>query len=170
MAENDAEQAAAPAEKKSDKLKAIIVLVAVLLLEGGTIFITMRLTGPKAVTGMEVAEEQEDPAKQIIEQLVVEMRAPNMKTGKTYLYDFTVVATFKQEDLDAVQERLLKREHMINDRLRTIIAISDPKDLKEPGLEILRRQIKVELETILDSKDIIQEVLIPKCTPLRTDV
>ena len=103
MAENEAEQAATPTEKKFGKLNSLILVVVILLLEGGTIFITVKLAGgPKQASGMVVAEEQEDPAKQIIEQLVVEMRAPNMKTGKTYLYDFTVVATFKQEDLETV--------------------------------------------------------------------
>lgn len=171
MAENEAEQAATPTEKKFGKLNSLILVVVILLLEGGTIFITVKLAGgPKQASGMVVAEEQEDPAKQIIEQLVVEMRAPNMKTGKTYLYDFTVVATFKQEDLETVKEELAKREHMINDRLRTIVATSDPKDLNEPGLETLRRRIKHKLEAIFESEDLVQEVLIPKCTPFRTDV
>ena len=94
-----------------------------------------------------------------------------MKTGKTYLYDIKVVANFVREDLDGgVSETLANRENTIHDRLRTIIASADPKDLNEPGLEALRRQIKHTLEEILETEDVVKEILIPQCTPFRTDL
>ena len=60
---------------------------------------------------------------------------------------------------------------MIRDRIRTIIAESDPDKLgggTEPGLETLRRQIKYQLDEIV-GEGLIDEVLVPKCIPFRTD-
>jgi flagellar basal body-associated protein FliL len=63
------------------------------------------------------------------------------------------------------------RGALIQDRIRTIIAQSDPDKLgggSEPGLETLRRQVKFQLDDVLGS-GLIQEVLVPKCIPFRAD-
>ena len=60
---------------------------------------------------------------------------------------------------------------MIKDRVRTIIAQNDPEKLgggSEPGLETLRRQVKHQLDGII-GEGLIDEVLIPKCIPIRSD-
>jgi len=60
---------------------------------------------------------------------------------------------------------------LIKDRIRTIIAQSDPEKLgggSEPGLETLRRQVKYQLDEIVGEK-IVDEVLVPRCIPFRTD-
>jgi flagellar basal body-associated protein FliL len=60
---------------------------------------------------------------------------------------------------------------LIKDRVRTIIAQSDPDKLiggAEPGLETLRRQVKYQLDEII-GEGLIDEVLVPKCIPFRTD-
>ena len=60
---------------------------------------------------------------------------------------------------------------MIRDRIRTIIAESDPEKLgggSEPGLETLRRQVKYQLDVIV-GEGLIDEVIVPKCIPFRTD-
>ena len=56
---------------------------------------------------------------------------------------------------------------MIKDRIRTIIAQSDPEKLgggSEPGLETLRRQVKYQLDEIV-GEGVIDEVVVPKCIP-----
>jgi flagellar basal body-associated protein FliL len=60
---------------------------------------------------------------------------------------------------------------LIQDRIRTIIAQSDPEKLSggsEPGLETLRRQVKYQLDEIIGD-GMIDEVLVPRCIPFRTD-
>jgi len=60
---------------------------------------------------------------------------------------------------------------LIQDRIRTIIAQSDPEKLSgglEPGLETLRRQVKYQLDEII-GPEMIDEVLVPRCIPFRTD-
>ena len=62
---------------------------------------------------------------------------------------------------------LTDRAALIKDRIRTIIAQSDPEKLgggSEPGLETLRRQIKYQLDEIV-GEGVIDEVVVPKCIP-----
>jgi len=105
------------------------------------------------------------------EIVVVEMKAPNKMSGKTFLYDVSIYAVTKGAHEEEVKKTFKAREALIKDRIRTIIAQSDPEKLgggSEPGLETLRRQVKYQLDEIVGEK-IIDEVLVPRCIPFRTD-
>lgn len=109
--------------------------------------------------------------KKLYEQPLVEFRAPNKMSGRTFLYDISIYAVVKGEHMDKVAKTLKDREALIKDRVRTIIAQSDPEKLgggSEPGLETLRRQVKYQLDELL-GEGLIEEVLVPRCIPFRTD-
>ena len=111
-----------------------------------------------------------DPKKQI-EIMVVEFRAPNKIGGKTFLYDVSMYAVVKARNKTQVETAFKERGALIKDRVRTIIAQSDPDKLgggAEPGLETLRRQVRYQLEQIV-GEGLIDEVLVPRCIPFRTD-
>jgi flagellar basal body-associated protein FliL len=50
-----------------------------------------------------------------------------------------------------------------------VIRSSEPQDLQEDGLETLRRQIRHELSQVVGDEKMIEEILIPKCTPFKVD-
>ena len=103
--------------------------------------------------------------------MVVEFRAPNKIGGKTFLYDVSIYAVCRQKNKAKIETAFKERGALIKDRVRTIIAQSDPEKLgggSEPGLETLRRQVKYQLDEIV-GEGIIEEVLIPRCIPFRTD-
>ncbi len=102
---------------------------------------------------------------------VTEFKAPNKKSGISYLYDLKICAITKEEYEKQVEDAITDKEPLIQDRIRTIIAQSDPDKLSggsEPGLETLRRQIKYQLDEIVGD-GMIDEVLVPRCIPFRTD-
>jgi flagellar basal body-associated protein FliL len=106
-----------------------------------------------------------------VEVLIVEFRAPNKQSGRTFLYDVAIFAMAKAEFAEQVKQTIKAREALIKDRIRTIIAQSDPEKLgggSEPGLETLRRQVKYQLDEII-GEGMIDEVLVPRCIPFRTD-
>ncbi|MFT3788930.1 MAG: hypothetical protein QM770_22615 [Tepidisphaeraceae bacterium] len=114
------------------------------------------------------------PKKELAEVPIVEFRAPNKKNGKTFLYDVVIVASVKAANEEAVKNAIEQRKGLIADKVRTIIAMSDPEKLNgsaEPGLETLRRQVKFELDSMIDpkAKGLIEEVLVPRCLPFRAD-
>jgi flagellar basal body-associated protein FliL len=105
--------------------------------------------------------------KKRVEVQVVDFRAPNKQSGRTFLYDVTIFISIKGDAEEKTKAILTERAALIKDRIRTIIAQSDPEKLgggSEPGLETLRRQIKYQLDEIVGD-GIIDEVLVPRCIP-----
>lgn len=125
--------------------------------------------GEKGKDGAPAARKygKKDP----VEIQVVELRAPNKLSGRTFLYDLSIFIVVRGEHVERATRTLKDREALIKDRVRTIIAQSDPEKLgggSEPGLETLRRQVKYQLDEIL-GEGLIDEVLVPRCIPFRTD-
>jgi len=105
------------------------------------------------------------------ELLAVEFRAPNKRTGRTFLYDVAIFVSVPGNKAEEAKKVLEQRKALISDRVRTIIAQSDPEKLgggSEPGLETLRRQVKYQLDEIM-GEGMVTEVLVPRCIPFRAD-
>jgi flagellar basal body-associated protein FliL len=111
------------------------------------------------------------PDKSPVEIQIVDFRAPNKLSGREFLYDVAMFVVVKPDNADKVKAMISSRDALIKDRIRTIIAQSDPEKLgggSEPGLETLRRQVKYQLDEILGD-GLIDEVLVPRCIPFRAD-
>ncbi len=109
--------------------------------------------------------------RKTVEVNVLDFKAPNKLSGRTFLYDVSIYLVTKSEHAEGVKQTIKEREALIKDRVRTIIAQSDPEKLgggSEPGLETLRRQVKYQLDEII-GEEMISEVLVPRCIPFRTD-
>jgi flagellar basal body-associated protein FliL len=125
----------------------------------------------KGAPGTDIAAGGKAAEKEPVELPLVDFRAPNKQSGRTFLYDVSIYLVTRQEYADRVKDLISSREALIKDRVRTIIAQSDPDKLgggSEPGLETLRRQIKYQMDEIVGD-GLVDEVLIPRCTPFRTD-
>jgi flagellar basal body-associated protein FliL len=106
-----------------------------------------------------------------VEIQLLDSRFPNKQNGRTFLYDIQIFLSCKKETGDKVKSIIADHNALIEDRVRTIIAQSDPDKLgggSEPGLETLRRQVKYQLDEIVGD-GLIDDVLIPRCIPFRTD-
>jgi flagellar basal body-associated protein FliL len=106
-----------------------------------------------------------------VEIPLIDMKAPNKRDGRTFIYSVKIVVVTRGENAERVKSLIKEREALIRDRIRTIIAQSDPDRLgggKEPGLETLRRQVKYQLDEIV-GEGVIDEVLVPDCIPFRAD-
>ncbi|MGH7179983.1 MAG: hypothetical protein ACREJC_21580, partial [Tepidisphaeraceae bacterium] len=163
-------------------------LGGVMIVEAVVLFAGFKFLGgghPQSAVGAELAVEehgsghgekgahgtQAGDKRKCVEIQVLQFRAPNKLSGRTFLYDVEVFAVTRTESADVVKAAITDRGALIKDRIRTIIAQTDPEKLgggSEPGLETLRRQVKYQLDQIV-GEGLIDEVLIPKCIPFRTD-
>jgi flagellar basal body-associated protein FliL len=181
---------AAPAKKGGLLAKTPVLLGAVMVLEAVVLLAGFKFLsgGPQHAAGAELSTTEEpdphggkgdghgggkpgDRKAKSVELTVLDFKAPNKVNGRTFLYDVSIFVVCKSEYEKQVKETLKEREALIKDRVRTIIAQSDPEKLvggSEPGLETLRRQVKYQLDTII-GEGMIEEVLVPKCIPFRTD-
>ena len=166
--------------------KTPVVIGAVMLVEAVVLFAGFKFLGggPRnagADTVVDLAATSEkgdhkggaaaDAHKDVIELPVVDIRAPNKQSGRTFLYDVSIFAVTRAESQDKLKDLISSRDALIKDRVRTIIAEMDPDKLgggSEPGLETLRRQVKFQLDQILGD-GLVVEVLVPRCMPFRTD-
>ena len=117
------------------------------------------------------AKPKKVDAKKTVEVPVLDFKAPNKVSGRTFLFDVSIFAATKGANEERVKAAIKDREALIKDRVRTIIAQADPEKLmgsSEPGLETLRRQVKYQLDMIV-GEGLIDEVLVPRCIPIRSD-
>ena len=173
--------AAAPPEKSGGLLtKLPVLLTGVMVIEAVVLFAGFKLLGgkPQRASGAELVAEGEHAGdkgaadkRKTVEVQVVEFKAPNKANGRTFLYDVSIYVVTKAEFEQRVRDTFKDKGALIQDRIRTIIAESDPEKLgggSEPGLETLRRQVKYQLDEIVGD-GLIDEVLVPRCIPFRTD-
>jgi flagellar basal body-associated protein FliL len=172
MANEKPAAAPAPAGKdeaappKKGTLKIAIAAMIVVLLEVGTVFVTMKVSGgPKTVIAEPTATAPAEKIEKDTEVKLIDAKLPNIQSGKIYMYDLQVVVKVLEKNKEKITDLFAEKEAEIRDHVRTIIASADPQALAEPGLETLRRQINYQLEQDL-GKELIKEVLLPKCTPI----
>jgi len=163
--------------------KTPVLLGGAMLVEAVVLIVGFKVVagGPKTANGADLTDYSKNSSttgaanapgpNQLVEIDVVDMKAINKQSGRTFLYDISVYITAKPENQGHLKDLITANSALIEDRIRTIIAESDPDKLGgglEPGLETLRRQIKYQLDQIL-GEGMVDEVLIPRCIPYRTD-
>jgi len=163
--------------------KTPVLLGGVMLIEAVVLFAGFKILGghPQQAPGAEISMDGKGDGKgegkggksdkKTVELPVLDTKAPNHTNGRTYLYDVSVFAVVKAENEERIKGILKDNKALIEDRLSTIIRESDPEKLgggSEPGLETLRRQVKYQLDRIA-GEGMIDEVLVPRCIPFRTD-
>jgi flagellar basal body-associated protein FliL len=124
-----------------------------------------------AKEGATKGEASTEDKNRMVEIELVEFKALNKLSGHSFLYDVSMYITVKPDSEKRVTDEIKDKDALIKDRVRTIIAEMDPEKLgggAEPGLETLRRQVKFQLDEIL-GEGLVEEVLVPRCIPFRTD-
>ena len=166
--------------------KTPVLLGAVMLVEAMVLFAGFKFLGggPRGASATEAAEvdghgdghgggqkKGAGERKKSVELAVVEFRGTNKVSGRTLLFDVSIFAVAGGDKAEAVKTAIAERSALIKDRVRTIIAQSDPEKLSggsEPGLETLRRQVKYQLDEII-GEGMVDDVLVPRCIPFRAE-
>ena len=176
MSPDDGEQAvadatASPPSPRKKKILTVGIVVGIMLLEGVGVFVLVRMTSgpPEAAAGGEVVE---DP-NQVIEQMDAELPladcdAINRKVGQSIVVHLSLSVRVAAPDADRAAKLIEKRQSTIKDRVQMILRSADPQHLNEPNLDTVKRQVKFELDKILEDDQLIQEVLIPQILQTRS--
>ncbi len=170
----------APPKKRKSSLMMGGVLVGVMLLEGVGLYAVMKLFGASpapAVSHEGLSPNAPPQPAEPVEVVVAKIKVPNRVSGKTFLYDIEVAVRIKVPDGKDAEEfkteitkKFQERDNAVRDRLNCLIRSSEPQNLEEPGLVVMRRQIKAELEKVLGEEKLIESVLIPRWTAMRVDM
>ncbi|MHC5024640.1 MAG: hypothetical protein ACYTGG_12165 [Planctomycetota bacterium] len=164
------------ASPKSARLKTLIIIAGVLVVEAAAIVGIMLLVGrPGEVqatsVGGDLVLNEED---KIVEILVLDTRLPNSRSGLTYLYDTEIYVQVRKRYADRLVDHLEQFQNEIKSEIGAIWKTSEPDHFREPKLENLKRKVYALLNERFGPSDdeqgpIIQKVVIVMGTGLRLD-
>lgn len=157
--------------KKSGRGMAIGIFGGVMVVEAALIFAGMKLFGsdPDPTVGMEVGlAPTTAPWEESQEVVVAKVRVLNSSGGRSLLYNVKVVARVHHNDFEKVKQFMEGRQSTVEDTICRVIRSAEERQLAEPGLETLKRQVRYELGVLLGDEALIEQILIPECMPLAT--
>lgn len=146
-------------------IKAIMLIIGVLALEGGTIGIFMAANkGPKPSEGSNPIEETKETAGAAMAEisLIDSMQVDNYRLGVNTRMIVTVAVTAKVEKEKELEFQPLVEMHRaeIKDRIRALVSSADTQDIQDAELQVIKREIKINVERIVGREDCIDEILI----------
>ena len=101
---NDATDSAAPRKLGGKAIKSIMIILAIVLLEGGMFAAWMIFDGPDDATAG-TGEMTAKPAELMAETMVLDDgRAPNRRSGRLYMYDIQISIETDKESTEKVKE------------------------------------------------------------------
>ena len=173
------EQQKEPAPKKKVRVPKMLAIVVVVAVEEGVGFYAATKLfggGPQVAHGaderqghlLDGAEVGDVPVTVEIEVLS-KFKVPNDKRGRLYIYDFDVALKVPGHREAEATELVRKRQRELSDRVARVVRAADPATLHEPELKTLRLQLQHTIGEVVGDQDIIVEVLIPRCVPMRSD-
>jgi flagellar basal body-associated protein FliL len=97
------------------------------------------------------------------------LRVPNDKSGRVYLYDLEISAVVAASEKDRAETLVKARAGEIGDRLAALMRSAPDRVLKETDLRTLRFQILEALREITGEESLVQRILIPRFVPIRSE-
>lgn len=178
MPDDDTPQLDPTPKKRLRVPKTLAIVVGVTVVEGIGFYAATKLFGggPQIAYGVEGreghlldGEEAGDVAATVEIELLSKFKAPNDRRGRLYIYDFDVALKVPGYREEEATQLVSERHSELSDRVARVVRSADPAVLHEPTLKTLRVQLRHVIGEVVGDQDLIVEVLIPRCVPLRAD-
>lgn len=160
------EQAPAAAPSKPSKLPLLIVL-ALMLAEGVLVYLAVGILGSgPSEAAAEIQGLDELDREQQVEILLSEERFQNMQSGRVWGWQAEIWLKVRQKNEPRVQAVMERDAAEIKEGIALIFRRAEDRNLREPGLETLSRQLTTFVHKVfgVDSQDdpIVERVIIAK--------
>ncbi len=178
MPEEAAAQKDAAPKKKRRVPFTLVLVVGIAVVEGIGFYTAARIFGggPQVAYGTDEGgahlldgEEVGDQSDTVEIEVLRKFKVPNDKKGRLYIYDFDVALKVPGHREEEATRLVAERQGELSDRVARVVRAADPAILHEPALKSLRVQLKHAIGEVVGDQDIIVEVLIPRCVPIRAD-
>ena len=167
--------AEAPAKSKPP-IKTIVVILALLVVEGAAIIFFMTMLGePSEVSAVDVVADPEAAGETLVELTVLQEKFSNSKQGRLWIWDMQIDIAVAIKNQAAVQDVLDRRTSTIQAGIGRIVASAQHAYFQEPGYDTIRRQIMDFLNdpdvigTDPEGEPMVDDVLIPSCIGFPAD-
>lgn len=147
-------------------IKTIMVVLGVILLEAGTIsfFIVAKGGTPDSAQGGTdpIEQTRELPNKTLAEVVLTQETSVDNYIGGKFkmIVTLQVAAKVETADKENLDKRVTEHGNEILNSVRIVISSASPEEIKDPKLQVIKRQLKSEIEDVV-GKDIIKEILLP---------
>ena len=171
-----AEQMPVAAEEQKPKsklpIKTLLIILGVLLLEGGTIFVFMvSKGGPQPAEATDPVAETEETQNNLLAEvsLVEDFSVDNYVGGKTRIVvTMEISAKVEKSNQEKLQLLVDENKKEIMDSIRTLVASAQPDQIKDPKKQVMKREIKIGVEKII-GEGLIERILTPAWQSYPTD-
>lgn len=93
---------------------------------------------------------------------VAECRPSNKTSGKLVSIQLRVLVLVPQTEVERVSALIDEREGRLRDRINFVVRSVELPHLNEPGLETLKRRLKLEFDRVFEDDSLVHEVLVPE--------
>jgi flagellar basal body-associated protein FliL len=140
---------AAEAGKKKLPMKMLIVVAAVMLVEGAVLGGLWMMFGgsPEAVQAEPIEDDALAEQEEFVEVLLIGDKFQNTRQGaQAYLYDASVYVLVRRKNVAHVEAEIESQMARIRQDVTQIFAKAEPAHLNEPERQTLKRQILASCE------------------------
>ena len=162
--------------KKGLPLKTIIIVLALLIAEGGAIVLFMTMFGKPSPVRAQAVELSEGPVEvgdELVELQLLQEKLTNSASGRVFIYDVEILVVCKDKYRERVEQLMEQRMGAIRTGVSSIWAKAEHTYFSEPGRETLTRQTLDYLRGTFgrdaSGDERIENVLIPKCLGMPAD-
>jgi len=159
--------------KRKLPIKTLIIILGVLLLEGGTIGVFMAFKGGPSEAGAssDPIVDTQNPEQQKMAEVVLaeDFTIDNYTGGRSRIViRCGVAAKVSLENQPKLKELVTTHQTEIKDTIRTLVSSAQPDHLQDPQKEVIKREIKTGMEEII-GEGLIDEILLPDWTSYRQE-
>jgi flagellar basal body-associated protein FliL len=160
---NESESEETPKPKKGGGLKFIIVVLALLGIEGGVLFFVFSSGKPQTVEATEPVIVANPEDEKLVELLVLDDRLVNDRTGISYLYQTEIYVKVRKKDEEWVKDEIERSKNSLRAQLGGIWRTAEPTHFQEPLFETLTRRVETVMRERFDHKSSDSKPVIDRC-------
>lgn len=156
--------------KKKSPLLTIIIVAALMVVEGAAVFALVALSGlaPQGVKGETLEGQKEAEENKTVEILLIEEHFNNNQSGRIWRWDVEAYLQVKKKHEAFVTEKLERHKAELRANIAQIVRKAMISQLQEPDSRTLTRQIEAMCREVfgVDSSDEsprFERVIIAKC-------
>jgi flagellar basal body-associated protein FliL len=164
---------AAPGKKKG--LMPILIVGALMLVEGVAVFLVVgMLGGPKQSVAAELQGQASADQEAATEIKLFEGRCQNLSTGRVWVWNTEIFLRVREKNKAKVEETLKRDAAAVQEGISLIFRRAHDRHLRESGMETLNRQLTAwvnqQFGTDADGMSIVDRVIIAKLEGMPGDI
>ncbi len=165
-----------PEKKKGLPIKTIVLVMVMLIAEGGGIVVFMTMFGkpsPVRAQMVELTDDDVEAGDELHEIQLLHEKFTNSASGRVFIYDTEILVVVKEKYREKVEQLMEQRLGAIRTGTSSIWAKAEHAYFSEPGRETLTRQtldyLRITFGKDASGDERIENALIPKCLGMSAD-